>query len=241
MNYTCIEVEQQDAVRRLWLNRPEARNAQSMLMLDELDAALKEAAADDGTRVVVLGARGGHFSAQRFVEVCCTRPAEVFGLTRKGRILNMPYPVETNDSPMMINRLHTAEELSKIWIDQFDEMLEQSRKGQSLVCPFVLHTFILGQPFRLRQLRRAMEHILAMHTPEARQRYALTPEQWASIKAPTLVLWTSHDPTAPVETGRYLASLITGARFEVMDGCGHWPQFEDAPTFNRIHLGFLLA
>ena len=80
--------------------------------------------------------------------------------TRKGRILNMPYPVETNDSPAMINRLHTAEELSKIWIDQFDEMLEQSRKGQSLVCPFVLHTFILGQPFRLRQLRRAMEHIL---------------------------------------------------------------------------------
>lgn len=81
--------------------------------------------------------------------------------TRKGRILNMPYPVETNDSPMMINRLHTAEELSKIWIDQFDEMLEQSRKGQSLVCPFVLHTFILGQPFRLRQLRRAMQHILS--------------------------------------------------------------------------------
>lgn len=80
--------------------------------------------------------------------------------TRKGRILNMPYPVEINDSPLMINRLHTAEELSKIWIDQFDEMLEQSRKGQSLVCPFVLHTFILGQPFRLRQLRRAMEHIL---------------------------------------------------------------------------------
>lgn len=90
-------------------------------------------------------------------------------------------------------------------------------------------------------MQRAMEHILAMHTPAARRQYALTPEQWASIKAPTLVLWTSHDPTAPVETGRYLASLITGARFEVMDGCGHWPQFEDAPTFNRIHLGFLLA
>jgi hypothetical protein len=72
----------------------------------------------------------------------------------------MPYPVETNDSPMMLMRLHTAVELSTTWIDQFDEMFEQSRKGQSLVCPFVLHTFILGQPFRLRQLRRAMQHIL---------------------------------------------------------------------------------
>jgi allantoinase len=80
--------------------------------------------------------------------------------TRGGKILNMPYPVETNDSPMMLMRLHTAAELSMIWIDQFDEMFDQSRKGQSLVCPFVMHTFILGQPFRLRQLRCAMQHIL---------------------------------------------------------------------------------
>ena len=63
MSTTCIEVEQQGAVRRLWLNRPEARNAQSKLMLDELDAALTEAQADAETRVVVIGGRGGHFSA----------------------------------------------------------------------------------------------------------------------------------------------------------------------------------
>ena len=63
MSYTCIEVEQQGAVRRLWLNRPQARNAQSRNMLDELDAALSEAAVDPDTRVVVIGGRGGHFSA----------------------------------------------------------------------------------------------------------------------------------------------------------------------------------
>ena len=85
--------------------------------------------------------------------------------TRRGRILNMPYPIETNDSPMLVFRQHTAEELARVWIDQFDEMLGQARKGQPLVCPFVLHTFILGQPFRLRQLRRAMQHILA-HSDE---------------------------------------------------------------------------
>ncbi len=63
MSTTCIEVEQQGAVRRLWLNRPEARNAQNKQMLDELDAALTQAQADADTRVVVLAARGGHFSA----------------------------------------------------------------------------------------------------------------------------------------------------------------------------------
>lgn len=90
-------------------------------------------------------------------------------------------------------------------------------------------------------MRRGMEHILAMHTPEARRKYALTTEQWASIKAPTMVLWTSHDPTAKVEVGRTLAGLIPGAKFVVMEDCGHWPQFEDAETFNRLHIDFLLG
>lgn len=34
-----------------------------------------------------FGVRAGHLSPQRWVETCCTRPAEIFGLTRKGRIL----------------------------------------------------------------------------------------------------------------------------------------------------------
>ena len=63
MNDACIEVEQQGAVRRLWMNRPGARNAQNQRLLDELDAALTEAQADEATRVVVIGGRGGHFSA----------------------------------------------------------------------------------------------------------------------------------------------------------------------------------
>ena len=45
-------------------------------------------------------------------------------------------------------------------IDQFDEMLEQSAQ-QPLVCPFSLHPFVVGRPYRIRQLRRAMEHIIA--------------------------------------------------------------------------------
>jgi hypothetical protein len=43
-------------------------------------------------------------------------------------------------------------------IDQFDEMLLQSKKW-SLVYTIVIHPFIIGQPFRLRALRRALTHI----------------------------------------------------------------------------------
>ena len=45
-------------------------------------------------------------------------------------------------------------------VDQFDEMLEQSVK-QPLVCPISLHPFVMGRPYRIRQLRRAFKHIVA--------------------------------------------------------------------------------
>lgn len=58
-----ITTETLGAVRRIWLNRPEARNAQSQQMLEALDQAFAQAENDPDIRVVVLAARGAHFSA----------------------------------------------------------------------------------------------------------------------------------------------------------------------------------
>jgi len=87
----------------------------------------------------------------------------------------------------------------------------------------------------------AMRDIMALQDPAIRARNILAPSDYGSITAPTLVLWTSDDPTADVTEGRRIASMIPGARFEVMSGCGHWPQYEDAKTFNRLHVEFLLG
>jgi 2-hydroxy-6-oxonona-2,4-dienedioate hydrolase len=87
----------------------------------------------------------------------------------------------------------------------------------------------------------AMRDIMALQDPEIRARNLLGADDYGSIAAPTLVLWTSDDPTADVTEGRRIASMIPGARFEVMSGCGHWPQYEDTKTFDRLHLDFLLG
>jgi peptidoglycan/xylan/chitin deacetylase (PgdA/CDA1 family) len=79
--------------------------------------------------------------------------------TRAGPLLTVPYPVELNDMSSLIGRRHTAREFEAMMIDQFDEMLEQSRK-YPLVYSVALHPFIIGQPFRLRALRRALRHIM---------------------------------------------------------------------------------
>jgi len=88
--------------------------------------------------------------------------------------------------------------------------------------------------------KAAMPEILCLQEMEIRRRNMFTEEESARIEAPTLVLWTSHDPTATPEEGAKIAAAIPGARYEVMNGCGHWPQFEDAALFNKLHLEFLL-
>lgn len=63
MNYQHIQITDQDAIRTVTLARAGARNAQSQALLDELDQAMREAAADDAVRVVIIGGEGDHFSA----------------------------------------------------------------------------------------------------------------------------------------------------------------------------------
>jgi len=80
--------------------------------------------------------------------------------TRSGPILAVPYPLELNDQPAMVFRRTTAPEFADMMIDQFDENLHTSVKYPS-VCTYSLHHFIMGQPYRLRHLRKALEHIVA--------------------------------------------------------------------------------
>ncbi len=88
---------------------------------------------------------------------------------------------------------------------------------------------------------RTVEHLMILQDLEVRTRNLLTEDEYAAIKAPTMVLWTSHDPSGPAEEGRRIAAMIPGARFALMQDCGHWPQWENVAEFDRIHLDFLLG
>jgi allantoinase len=79
---------------------------------------------------------------------------------KAGRILAMPYPIELNDQPAIVGRRHTAREYADMLVDQFDEMKRRS-ETTPLVFGMSLHTFIVGQPFRIVHLRRALQHMLA--------------------------------------------------------------------------------
>ena len=106
--------------------------------------------------------------------------------TRKGRILTVPYPIEVNDTRGIIWYHYTSEEFADMIVDQFDEMLAQSAR-QPLVCPISLHPFVFGRPYRIRRLRKALQHILQHRTAcgsHARARSAPTSSRFRQGRFP---------------------------------------------------------
>jgi enoyl-CoA hydratase len=62
MGYDVFEIERAGGVSTLWLANQERRNAMGPPFWDELPRAMAELSEDDATRVVVLAARGPHFT-----------------------------------------------------------------------------------------------------------------------------------------------------------------------------------
>lgn len=87
----------------------------------------------------------------------------------------------------------------------------------------------------------AVERGIVMYEPATRERFLMTDERLGRIRARSLVVWTTKDPTAAPAVGERIARAIPDCRYRLMQNCGHWPQWEAAEEFNRIHLDFLLG
>lgn len=97
----------------------------------------------------------------RYLLDWCMDDQPVWFRCRGGRrILAVPYPQEVNDIPAIVARKMGAEAFADMIVDQFDEMLELS-ETRPLVMGVALHAYLVGQPHRLRHLKRALRHIAA--------------------------------------------------------------------------------
>jgi len=93
----------------------------------------------------------------RYTMTWCADDAPVWMRTRGGPLLAMPYPQEVNDIPAIAARRESAEAFARMIVDDFEERLRQLRAdGLPQVMGIALHPYIIGQPHRLRVLRRAL-------------------------------------------------------------------------------------
>ena len=85
----------------------------------------------------------------------------------------------------------------------------------------------------------SMRHILCLQDPGIRLRNLVTDAELTAIAAPTLVIWTSDDPSGPAKAGLDMAQRIPRGEFRLIEGAGHWPQWEQREEFDKVVLEFL--
>jgi non-heme chloroperoxidase len=64
-------------------------------------------------------------------------------------------------------------------------------------------------------------------------------EIMSKLTIPVLVSHGAEDKNAKLDTAKYTASVIPGAKLSVYDGIGHSPFYEDAPRFNSELAAFV--
>jgi len=93
----------------------------------------------------------------------------------------------------------------------------------------------------LAGLPKAPNAYSPINNPERaiRRRNLVTGAELAAITAPTLVIWTSDDPSGPAQAGLDMARRIPAGEFRLIEGAGHWPQWEQREEFDAAVLEFL--
>jgi pimeloyl-ACP methyl ester carboxylesterase len=91
------------------------------------------------------------------------------------------------------------------------------------------------------------EHTYIARARESTGRYAWSPymhnpklkSRLRRIDIPSLVVWGSADRMVTPDYGRAYAAAIPGARFEAIDGAGHFPHLEQPDELARRIAGFV--
>lgn len=87
---------------------------------------------------------------------------------------------------------------------------------------------------------QAITNTLVLQDPVVRKDFAWDPAWVGEVAAPTLLLWTSHDPTGGLDEADLLLRWLPDARLHVIDDAGHWPQWEKVSEFLDTHRTWLL-
>ncbi len=76
----------------------------------------------------------------------------------KGRLVSVPYSLEINDFTALYQGAASPTDYTDMIIAQFDRLYAEGADGGRVMC-LPLHPFLIGQPHRVRELSRALDHI----------------------------------------------------------------------------------
>ena len=65
------------------------------------------------------------------------------------------------------------------------------------------------------------------------------PEHLREIECPALILWSKYNPGLQTENARQALPYLKHGKMVVMEHSSHWPQWEEAELFDKLHIDFL--
>lgn len=90
---------------------------------------------------------------------------------------------------------------------------------------------VLQRPMRLPWTTRDVTAWLQYFLSTDADALGMQPANYARIRAPARIIWGDADTLTPLPQGKRLATLVPGARLQVLADVGHIPQIEDPEAF----------
>ena len=103
-----------------------------------------------------------HLAAEGFEYVCDwgndEQPTPM--RVKSGRMVVVPYELGVNDIRVFHRENHTPEQYYRMVCDHFDTLYKDSATGGRVLC-LPLHPFVIGMPFRINYLDKALDYMCA--------------------------------------------------------------------------------
>ncbi len=98
---------------------------------------------------------------------------------------------------------------------------------------------IYTQPGRAAITRRIAEVVLGGVLDDKWDAKWSNENDLEKLRCPALVMWSAHNPGNSEADARVALAHIPDGRIHVLQKSAHWPQWEEAEEYNRVHLDFL--
>lgn len=81
--------------------------------------------------------------------------------TQAGPIIAMPHPSDVEDYFLLVQNHLTEDDFTHALIDHFDLLWDEAGRQGGRIMAISLHPWVIGQPYRVSSLEKALQHILA--------------------------------------------------------------------------------
>jgi len=223
-----------DAIGHGFSAKPTEVTYHSPLFVEHLKRLLDTLGA---AKAHLIGQSLGGWTALHFAQLYPERVASIVSVTGAGFLLNDEASRKESEEIHARVQAVTRKASEQPTREKVRERLEWLMWDKSIVSDELVETRYTA--FMLPDSRASMGKLVAEQAGADNRQHLLTEDKLERLRTPTKIIWSDHNPTTPWTVAKRVSEVMPNASFELVEGAGHWPQFEQPARVNRIIVDFL--